>query len=100
MSVPVLWDEQDGRIACNESDDIIVSLNPRGGRGRTCTRRRCAPEIDAINDVVYANVNDGVYKCGFARSQEAYDAAVTRLFETLDDLDRGSPASASSPGTR
>jgi len=45
------------------------------------------PEIDRINDLVYANVNNGVYRCGFARSQAAYEAAYDALFETLDELE-------------
>jgi putative glutathione S-transferase len=44
-------------------------------------------EIDRVNDLVYANVNNGVYRCGFARSQAAYEAAYDALFETLDELE-------------
>jgi putative glutathione S-transferase len=87
ISVPVLWDEQEQRIACNESADIIVSLTRARRQGPDWYPEALRPEIDEINDVVYANVNDGVYKCGFARSQEAYDGAVARLFETLAMLD-------------
>jgi len=45
------------------------------------------PEIDRINDLVYSNVNNGVYRCGFARSQSAYEAAYDALFATLDELE-------------
>jgi putative glutathione S-transferase len=48
---------------------------------------RLAAGIDAVNAVVYENVNNGVYRCGFAGTQAAYDAAVRRLFDTLDDLE-------------
>jgi putative glutathione S-transferase len=85
--VPVLWDLQEERIACNESADVIVSLNAARRTGPDLYPEALRPEIDAINEVVYANVNDGVYRCGFARSQGAYDEAVERLFATLDDLD-------------
>jgi len=88
VSVPVLWDRQEERIACNESEDVIVSLNAARRTGPDLYPAELRDEIDAVNDVVYVNVNDGVYKCGFARSQEAYDGAVARLFATLDDLDR------------
>jgi putative glutathione S-transferase len=44
-------------------------------------------EIDRINDLIYANVNNGVYRCGFARTQEAYEAAYDALFATLDELE-------------
>ncbi len=91
VSVPVLWDKQTSTIVNNESSEIIRMLNsafdgigasagdyyPDGLRG----------EIDAINDRVYDTVNNGVYKCGFAASQSAYDEAVSALFETLDWLE-------------
>ncbi len=51
------------------------------------TRRRCGLEIDQINERVYATVNNGVYRCGFAKSQQAYEEAFTKLFATLDDLE-------------
>jgi glutathionyl-hydroquinone reductase len=51
-------------------------------------------EIDALNDVIYPKVNNGVYMSGFATTQEAYEEAVIPLFETLDELERGSAGSA------
>src|SRR5699024_10002598 len=88
ISVPVLWDLQEERIACNESADVIVSFNAARRTGPDLYPEALPPEIDAINEVVDTDVNDGVYKCGFARSQAAYDHAVERLFARLDDLDR------------
>jgi putative glutathione S-transferase len=88
VSVPVLWDVAEERIACNESADVIVSLNAARRTGLDLYPEALRPEIDAVNDLVYENVNDGVYRCGFARGQEAYDIAVERLFETLGELDR------------
>ena len=91
VTVPVLWDKKTNRIVNNESADIIRMLNdafaahakndidfyPAALRG----------DIDAINDVIYDTVNNGVYKCGFAGSHEAYDVAFDALFETLDSLE-------------
>ena len=54
---------------------------------RIITQRRCASEIDRINEAVYVNVNNGVYRCGFARSQAAYEEAYDALFATLDDIE-------------
>jgi putative glutathione S-transferase len=88
VSVPVLWDTHEERIACNESADVIVSLNDARRTELDLYPGPLRDEIDTINEVVYANVNDGVYRCGFAKSQEAYDDAVERLFTTLDELDR------------
>ena len=93
ISVPVLWDRETGRIVSQQ----LPGHHHRPGhpvrrlgrpRGSTCTRRALRPEIDALNERVYATVNNGVYRCGFATTQEAYRAAVAELFATLDDLDQ------------
>ncbi len=90
-TVPVLFDKQSGRIVSNESADITRMLN--AGFERAGANREdyyppaLRPEIDALNDRIYATVNDGVYRAGFARTQEAYEEAFDRLFETLDFLD-------------
>ena len=88
VSVPVLWDRVTGRIVNNESADIIVMLNSEFDAFAEHPELDLHPEelraeIDAINERVYANVNNGVYRAGFARSQEAYDGAFERLFDTL-----------------
>lgn len=91
VSVPVLWDRQTETIVNNESAEIILMLNSAfdrtGADGPDLYPQPLRPAIDAINDRVYNTVNNGVYKAGFARSQEAYDEAVTALFATLDHLE-------------
>jgi putative glutathione S-transferase len=91
-TVPVLWDRKRGTIVSNESAEIIEMLNSEfdalGDASVDLYPETLRDEIDTINAGVYANVNNGVYKCGFARTQEAYEAAVLPLFETLDDLER------------
>jgi putative glutathione S-transferase len=91
VSVPVLWDEERQTIVNNESAEIIRMFNSAfdrvGATGPDYYPEPLRAAIDAVNDQVYEHVNNGVYKAGFARSQEAYDEAVTALFETLDALD-------------
>jgi putative glutathione S-transferase len=91
VTVPVLWDTLTGRIVSNESADIIRMLNSAfdewGDRGVDLYPADLREEIDAVNARVYRDVNDGVYRSGFAASQEAYEEAVLPLFETLDWLD-------------
>ncbi|MEO1620759.1 MAG: glutathione S-transferase C-terminal domain-containing protein [Cyanobacteria bacterium J06632_3] len=89
-TVPVLWDSQTKTIVNNESADIIELLN--GEFGELATDLDLYPEslrseIHALNDTIYKNVNNGVYRCGFAQTQTAYDEAVTALFNTLDELE-------------
>ncbi len=91
VTVPVLWDRKDDTIVSNESSEIIRMLNTAFD-AYTDDRRDFYPEplradIDAVNDQVYPNVNNGVYRCGFATTQEAYEEAFTALFQTLDDLE-------------
>jgi len=90
-TVPVLWDKQTGTIVSNESAEIIrmfdsafdsIGAAPGDHRPAALT-----PEIDEINARVYDTLNNGVYKCGFATSQAAYDAAVEPLFDTMDWLE-------------
>jgi putative glutathione S-transferase len=91
VSVPVLWDEATGTIVNNESAEIIRMLNSAfddaGATGPDFYPTPLRAEIDAVNHQVFEHVNNGVYKAGFARSQEAYDDAVSALFDTLDELD-------------
>lgn len=91
-SVPVLWDKERRTIVNNESADIIRMLNGAFD-GLTGNDLDFYPpplrrDIDAINAIVYERVNNGVYRAGFAESQEAYEEAFDGLFTTLDDLDR------------
>ncbi|MEE8271097.1 MAG: glutathione S-transferase family protein [Alphaproteobacteria bacterium] len=95
VSVPVLWDKQRRTIASNESSEIIRMFNGAfdqlgDGIGEPALDFYPAPlraEIDEINDVVYHNINNGVYKCGFATAQEAYDEAFDALFAALDEVE-------------
>lgn len=91
VTVPVLWDKKRGTIVNNESAEIIRMFNSAFG-AFTDVKGDYYPEplraeIDALNAEIYDRVNNGVYKAGFATSQEAYEEAVTALFETLDTLD-------------
>jgi putative glutathione S-transferase len=91
VTVPVLWDKQTGTIVNNESSEIIRMFNSAfdGLTGSTedYYPARLRADIDPLNDVVYNTVNNGVYKSGFATTQEAYEENVGKLFETLDILD-------------
>ena len=91
VSVPVLWDKQTRQIVNNESADIIRMFNSAfDGAGALVGDYYPADlreEIDALNAPIYATVNNGVYRCGFAQSQGAYDEAVAALFKTLDEMD-------------
>lgn len=91
VTVPILWDRQRATIVNNESAEIIRMLNSEFDTWARADvdfyPEALRDEIDAVNAPIYDHVNNGVYKCGFARSQEAYDSAVTRLFATLDALD-------------
>ncbi|SIO32804.1 glutathione S-transferase family protein [Vannielia litorea] len=91
VTVPVLYDTQRDTIVSNESSEIIRMFNSAFD-GITGNRDDYWPEplrdeIEAVNARVYDTVNNGVYKAGFATSQEAYDAAVHPLFESLDWLE-------------
>ncbi len=93
-SVPVLWDKQTGTIVNNESSEIVrmfTSVFDEWATGSQAAldlypvAQRAA--IDAVNDWVYPNINDGVYKCGFAKSQAAYDDAIEHLTTALHRLE-------------
>jgi putative glutathione S-transferase len=91
VTVPVLWDKQRGTIVSNESADIIRMFNSAfdglGAKAGDYYPAALRGEIDKLNAVVYETVNNGVYRCGFASTQEAYDEAVSALFATLDGLE-------------
>jgi glutathionyl-hydroquinone reductase len=91
VTVPTLWDKKTKRIVNNESSEIIRMFNSafNGITGDTTDYYPPAlrGEIDAINERIYSTVNNGVYRCGFARSQAAYEEAYDGLFSTLDWLE-------------
>ena len=90
-TVPILWDKKQNTIVSNESAEIIRMLNSAfndiGATGPDYCPESLRKEIDKINDRVYHTVNNGVYKSGFATTQEAYEEACSALFETLDWLE-------------
>ena len=91
VSVPVLWDRKRRTIVNNESSEIIRMLNSAFD-AFTDERTDYYPaqlrgEIDAVNDMIYTNINNGVYRAGFATSQEAYEEAAYGIFDTLDKIE-------------
>ncbi|HGX94288.1 MAG TPA: glutathione S-transferase family protein [Candidatus Tenderia sp.] len=92
VTVPVLWDKQRETIVNNESAEIIRMFNSAFA-GLTSNTDDYYPEalrheIDAINGFIYDNVNNGVYRCGFATQQRAYEQAFDELFAALDQLEQ------------
>jgi putative glutathione S-transferase len=91
VTVPVLWDKQRNTIVNNESSEIIRMFNTEFA-ALTDDRtdyypERLRSEIDAVNELVYECVNNGVYRCGFATTQAAYERAFARLFDALDGIE-------------
>lgn len=90
-TVPVLWDKKRGTIVNNESADILRMLN--SGFGALASNEyelypeALRAEIDALNDYIYPRFNNGVYRAGFATTQQAYDEAFADVFEALDRLE-------------
>ncbi len=91
VTVPVLWDRKLGTIVNNESAEIIRMLNTEfdafGDASVDLYPEPLREEIDAVNAFGYPNVNNGVYRCGFATTPEAYEEAFAALFSALDELD-------------
>lgn len=91
VTVPILWDKERETIVSNESSEIIRMFNSafNGITGNTDDYwpEEMRNDIEDVNGRVYDTVNNGVYKAGFATSQEAYDAAVVPLFESLEWLE-------------
>ncbi|MGE5658722.1 MAG: glutathione S-transferase family protein [Actinomycetota bacterium] len=92
-TVPVLWDVKNQAIVNNESAEIIIMLNSEFNQFAQNPELDLYPEelrekIDSWNDKIYHAVNNGVYRCGFAQTQEAYSAACDRLFATLDEIEQ------------
>lgn len=92
VTVPVLWDKQTNTIVSNESPEIIRMFNSAfdniGASAGDYYPQALRSEIDQLNERIYESVNNGVYKCGFATTQEAYNEAIVPLFDTLDWLDQ------------
>ena len=91
VTVPVLWDRKTSTIVNNESSEIIRMFNSAfdavGAAEGDYYPTELRSEIDALNARIYATVNNGVYRAGFATTQEAYEEAFRALFETLDSLE-------------
>lgn len=91
-TVPVLWDSKTRTIVNNESSEIIRMLNSEfdefGDQTVNLYPEALRGAIDATNAFIYETINDGVYRCGFARSQEAYEASFHRLFGGLDEIEQ------------
>ncbi len=90
-TVPVLWDKQTKTIVNNESAEIIVMLSQFNEFAKNPTLdlypEELKEKIDWWNEKIYTNVNNGVYRCGFAQTQEAYNQACDQLFATLDEIE-------------
>src|SRR5690606_21834195 len=91
VTVPILWDRHRNTIVNNESSEIIRMLNSAfdgiGAKAGDYSPAELLPQIDAINSKVYDAINNGVYKAGFATSQEIYEQEVSKLFACLDELE-------------
>lgn len=109
FTTPLIFDRKTKQIVNNESSEIIVQLNEwpaestsrGGGAGQPevdLNPERLRKEMKELDDYIYANINDGVYRCGFARSQEAYDTAIANLVKAMQFLEeRFKERSANSP---
>ena len=92
VTVPVLFDKQARKIVNNESSEIIRMLNSEfnefGDASIDLYPEELRGEIDEVNGLVYPNINNGVYRCGFAARQEAYEEAFWQLFSALDQVEQ------------
>ena len=95
VTVPVLWDKKQKTIVNNESSEIIRILNTsfnhliedEQARALDFYPEKKQAEIDKVNAKVYGNINNGVYRTGFAITQESYEKSYVRLFDTLDEME-------------
>lgn len=92
-TVPCLWDRVTKHLVSNNFPDLTVDFETQFGVYQRADApnlypEHLRPEIDAINAIIYEEVNDGVYKAGFATNQAAYEAAMTTLFARLDQLEQ------------
>lgn len=92
VTVPVLWDKKERTIVNNESSEIIRMFNSAfdGITGNTNDYypKELRQQIDEINEFIYSNVNNGVYKAGFATAQDVYEEKVVKLFDALDVIEK------------
>jgi putative glutathione S-transferase len=92
VTVPILWDKKTNSIVNNESSEIIrifnTAFNELTKNYTDYYPEELKAEIDTVNTNVYGDINNGVYKSGFALNQETYESAVTKLFNRLDELDK------------
>jgi glutathionyl-hydroquinone reductase len=90
-TIPILWDKHERTIVSNESAEIVRMFNSAfdgvGANRNDYYPAALRPEIDELNDLIYPNVNNGVYRAGFATTQEAYEEAATAVFAALDRLE-------------
>ena len=91
VTVPILWDKQTHTIVSNESPEIIRMFNSAfdevGALPEDFSPQELLVEIDELNDFIYPTINNGVYRAGFATTQEAYEEAVVEVFEALDTIE-------------
>jgi putative glutathione S-transferase len=91
VTVPILWDKKTKTIVSNESSEIIRMFNSAfdgiGASAEDYYPRNLQGKIKKLNTLIYNTVNNGVYKAGFATTQQAYESAIAPLFETLDWLE-------------
>lgn len=91
VTVPILWDKQKNCIVSNESSEIIrmfnSAFNEITGDDQDFYPEHLHDDIATMNALVYDNINNGVYRCGFATSQQAYEQAYTSLFDALDQIE-------------
>ena len=90
VTVPILWDRKTNSIVNNESREILrmmTTVFEPYSKGTALSPEALREEIDEVLDAIYEPINNGVYKSGFAKSQQAYDEAVTTLFQALDHWD-------------
>lgn len=91
VTVPVLYDLKQDKIVNNESSEILRMLNSAfndvGAKEGDYSPESLMSDIDEINEMVYHNINNGVYKAGFATSQEVYEEEVVKVFDALDEVE-------------
>ena len=91
VTVPILWDKKTNSIVSNESSEIIRMFNSAfddvGALAGDFSPPELLVEIDSLNEYIYPTINNGVYRAGFATTQEAYEDAVIELFNALDVLE-------------
>ena len=95
LTVPILFDKKTEKIVNNESAEIIAFLNNAFNKFAKTPDLDLNPDDEKLqeimlkwNDIIYPGLNDGVYRCGFARSQEAYDDSIVKIFNTLDEMEK------------